>query len=181
MAKLATDEELEARRRRPGQVQPFARVMARVAAPALKKRGLTRAELLVDWPRIVGRYFAAHTAPLKLAYPRGRGDGGVLHLAVAPGLATAVQHDAPRLIERINAYVGHGAVLRLKLTAGLPEPPDRLSPLPPRPTRAGPSPAVAAVAEGPLRDALQRLERHLPPAAEPRGDPGGDPSGARRP
>ena len=155
-----TAEELDAKLRRPGQVQLFGRVMARIAGPALKKRGLTRAELLVDWPRIVGPYFAAHTAPLKLVYRRGRGDGGVLHLAVAPALATAVQHEAPRLVERINAYVGHGAIGQLRLSGGLPAAPAPRALRAP-PVAMAPSPAVAALDEGPLRDALHRLERHM--------------------
>lgn len=152
--------------RRPGQVQPLARVLARVAGPALRKRGLTRAELLLDWSSIAGPYFAAHTSPLKLTYPRGKGDAGVLHLAVSPALATAVQHDAPRLVERINAWLGHRAIGGLRLV-GMEQPPPappRIAP-PPRPKPAGP--AVAAVGDGPLRDALARLERHF-------ADPGTD-------
>lgn len=154
----------ESARRRPGQVQAFGRVLARVTAPALKKRGLTHAELLVDWPRIVGAWFAEHTAPVKLAYPRGRGDAGTLFLAVAPALATVVQHDSPRLIERINIYFGHAAIARLRLTASTVSAPVRRKPLkiPLRGPVAAPSPAVANLGEGPLRAALERLERRLP-------------------
>lgn len=153
----------DATRRRPGQVQAFARVMARVTAPALKKRGLTQAELLIDWPQIVGPYFAKHTAPVRLTYQRGRGDAGILHLAVSPALATALQHEAPRLIERINTHAGHKAVERLKLVAAaLAVAPQRKRSILPPPVAAQPPQAVAAVEEGPLRDALRRLARHFP-------------------
>lgn len=146
--------------RRPGQVQPIGSVVVRVAAPALRKRGLTRAELLTDWPQIVGPYFAAHTSPVKLSYPRGRGDAGVLDLAAAPALATAIQHDAPRLTERINAWFGHRAVGRIRLV-GAELPPAPPPPPPPVPRPPADVPAVAGLAAGPLRDALARLARHL--------------------
>lgn len=148
--------------RRARRTQRIGAVAARVAAPALKKRGLTNAELLVSWHHIVGSYFAHHLLPTRVTWPRGRGDCGVLHLTVAPGLATAVQHETPRLIERINGFFGHAAIARIKLTAGAiptirPEHPRLRMPAP-----APESSAVAAFGEGPLHDALARLERHLP-------------------
>jgi len=153
----ANDEQAERARR----TQRIGAVAARLAGPALKKRGLTNAELLVAWPQIVGPYFARHLMPTRVTWPRGRGDCGLLHLTVAPGLATAVQHEAPRLIERINGFFGHAAIGRLKLIAGtIPARPER--PRPRLPATGPPSPEVAALGEGPLRDALARLERHLP-------------------
>ncbi|MEZ5668400.1 MAG: DciA family protein [Alphaproteobacteria bacterium] len=147
--------------RRGGRARPIGRLVARVAAPALKKRGLTRAELLVDWAQVVGPYFAAHTAPLKLSFPRGRSDAGVLQLAVAPGLAVAIQHEAPRLIERINGWFGHAAIGRLTLTTAGPPVRAARRRMPAPPAAAAMPAAVAAMDESPLKLALARLNRHF--------------------
>ena len=85
---------------------------------ALGRRGFAEGGLALDWAAIVGEEVAANTLPLKLAYPRGARAGGTLHLKVASGYALVVAHCEPQLIERVNAYLGHGAVARLKLTQG---------------------------------------------------------------
>ena len=149
-------------KRRPGQTQPIGKIFARIAAPALKKRGLTNAELLMAWPQVVGSYFALHTAPLRLTFPRGRGEAGVLHLSASAGLVTAIQHDAPRLIERINGYFGHKAVGRLKLSATRQVRPVKRRRLPsePGPTRPPPA-AISALEDSPMKEALIRLHRQV--------------------
>ena len=61
--------------------------------------------------------------PLKLAFPRGERRDGTLILRVRGSFAIELQHMAPQLLERINGYLGYGAVARLKFEQGrLPRP-----------------------------------------------------------
>lgn len=85
---------------------------------ALGRRGFAEGGLALDWPAIVGADVAANCLPLKIVYPRGARVGGTLHLKVSSGYATVLAHCAPQVIERVNAYLGHGAVLRLRLVQG---------------------------------------------------------------
>ena len=85
---------------------------------ALGRRGFAEGGLALDWAAIVGEDIAANTLPLKVSYQRGARRGGTLHLKVASGYAPIVAHCEPQLLERVNAYLGFGAVERLKLTQG---------------------------------------------------------------
>ncbi len=120
---------------------------SKLGTPILGKRGgglLVR--LKGDWPAIVGAEWADQTWPAAL----GR-DGG-LQLRTLPAAALEVQHRAPLLIDRINAFVGRPAVTRLRLVQG---------PLPlPRPARAPKSPVLSA-------DAAARIEVQLRDIADP--------------
>lgn len=130
--------------------------VSKLGAPILGKRGgglLIR--LKADWPAIVGAEWAAATWPTAL----GR-DGG-LKLRTISAAALEVQHRAPLLIERINAYLGRPAVTRLRLVQGpLPLPPPARRPL--VPTLAAAEAALIEVqlrdiADPELRGALARL------------------------
>ena len=85
---------------------------------AFGRRGFAEGGLALDWASIVGEEIAANTLPLKVSYPRGARLGGTLHLKVTSGYAVIIGHCEPQLLERVNAYLGYGAVERLKLTHG---------------------------------------------------------------
>ena len=85
---------------------------------ALGRRGFAEGGLALDWAAVVGEEIAANTLPLKVAYPKGSRSGGTLHLKVASGYALVIAHCEPQLIERVNAYLGYGAIQRLTLTQG---------------------------------------------------------------
>lgn len=93
----------------------ISRSLYKLTKPVLEKRGASFAALVASWPDIVGPRFADDTALDRLVQPRGGGPG-VLHVRVTPALALELQHRAPQVVERINAYLGHGAVERLALT-----------------------------------------------------------------
>ena len=142
----------------------IARSLAKVTRPALEKRGRAFAALVAAWPELAGPRLAGDTALDRLAQPRGGGPG-TLHLRVTPVLAHEVQHLAPQLIERINAFLGHAAIERIAL-AQRPIPrlagQSRRSPAPPGPARRqAAAAATQAVADEALRDALARLGAHL--------------------
>lgn len=129
--------------RRQGELRPLAQSVAGVVRPLLKERPTAEAGLLLDWPAIVGEELAALARPLKVRFdhPAERRQG-VLELACDGPAALELQHRAPQLIERVNAYLGYPAIARLRFRQGRrpartapPEQPARLAakplPLPP--------------------------------------------------
>ena len=93
----------------------ISRSIYKLTKPVLERRGAAFAALVAGWPDIVGPRFAEDTALDRLVQPRGGGPGA-LHLRVTPALALELQHRAPQVVERINAFLGHAAVDRLMLT-----------------------------------------------------------------
>jgi hypothetical protein len=99
--------------------------VAKIAAPVLGRRGFGEAQVILEWPSVVGQDLARDTMPVKLSFDRGAAErvGGTLHLRAAPGAALEVQHLAPLIIERINTFFGYRAVARLAIRQGpLPQP-----------------------------------------------------------
>lgn len=95
--------------------------MSKVAGPVIRKRGLAEARIVTDWPKIVGAQVAACTCPERLA-PGADGIEGTLHIRVAGGWATELQHLEPVFVEKVNTYFGYKAVARMRLRQGpLPE------------------------------------------------------------
>jgi hypothetical protein len=148
---------------RKGRMQALAASLPRIAGKALGKRGLAEGGLVTDWTAIVGDQIADSTLPIKLAFTGRERRDGTLHLRVAGAIALELQHLEPQLIERINAYLGYGAVARLRLERGpLPKPVRRrlaepkAAPLAPAETAAIDQ-SVAGIADEALRQSLARL------------------------
>jgi hypothetical protein len=130
---------------------------------AFARYGFAYGDLLAQWPAIMGD-IAAHAAPEKIKWPRGAGDearklGGTLVLRAAPGRALDLQYQGPFIIERVNAYLGHGAITAIKIAQGPPEPPAARREAPAlSPAGAEALDArLSVVADEPLRSALRRL------------------------
>lgn len=121
-----------------------------IAAPALRKRGFAQARLITDWPAIVGEMLARDTLPQKLAFPRGSKTDAVLHLRVASGFAIELQHMAPQVVDRINAFFGYRAVAQLRYVQG-PIPPQKQA-------RHVPAPRVSDIDEARLRLSTEAIE-----------------------
>ena len=83
------------------------------------KRARAFAGLKRDWKDVVGAEFSDIASPEKFDPPRGR-KPGVLAVKAVPGAALILQHDAPRLIERINNYLGTDAVGKISIIPGSP-------------------------------------------------------------
>jgi hypothetical protein len=143
---------------------PIAAVVARVARPLLKKRGLAEARLLTEWRAIAGAGTAERSMPERLVRARKGGEGGVLRLRVAGAWALEFQHAAPQLIERINAYFGYPAVAGIRLVQAPLAP--RARPRP-EPTPLPPADEAALLAltgkidDPELREQLRRLGRAI--------------------
>lgn len=145
----------------------IATLLSPITGKALGRRGFAEQQLLVLWRDIVGAEHARYSIPLRLR--RGRNNkGGTLKIRAESGIALLMQHDAPRIIERINRDSGYELVARLEFVqAPLPETPvstgtsvistpKRMSPVP-----SEKPPFVPDIDHPPLRKALQRLAESL--------------------
>jgi len=146
---------------RRGVMRAVGASLPRIAKPVLGKQGLGEAQLLQEWPAIVGEALARQCWPIKLTFARGERRDGTLRLRVAPALALEIQHREPILLERINGYFGYRAVTRLVLTQGPPPLPEQAAPVPPRPLLPSERQALErrleGIADPALRAALERL------------------------
>lgn len=125
-------------------------------------------ELRARWREIVGESLAGRSEPVKLV--RARSGGATLELRVAGPVAALVQHQAPLIIDRLNLYLGPGAVARLRIVQG---PLSRAAPARSAPPARRIRPPLDAAAEralaeslasareGPLKEALLRLGREV--------------------
>lgn len=145
--------------RRQG-LRPLGDSLSRVVRPLVKDRPLAETQLLLEWSSIVGEELAALTRPLKVRFDRpAERLGGVLELACDGGAALELQHRAPQLLERVNAWLGYPAIARLRLrqierrpAAGSPPaPPSAPAPVLP------PAPPLPSTGDEALDGALERL------------------------
>jgi len=153
------------RQRRRGPVM-LAELVGRILAPVTKKRGFATTDLISAWPEIVGQRFADCTRPEKIVWPRGEemeGAPALLVLRVDGPRAVFVQHEAGQIVERVNAFLGYGAIGHIRIIqapvkgAGLEEA-QKDEPLAPE-AEARLAETLAAVPDEGLRAALDRLGR----------------------
>jgi hypothetical protein len=111
---MATGRNSGTFERRSG-MRALGAAVARVTAPAFRRRGFAEAGILTDWSRIVGAQLATQTEPEKLSFARGKRVDGTLQIRVSGAWATELQHLAPQVIERVNSYFGYRAVDRLAI------------------------------------------------------------------
>jgi len=154
------------RERQPG-LRAVGVATSRLAAPIVARSGGgVLARIKAEWPAIIGRELAAAT------WPEALGSGGVLRLRVASAIALDLQHRAPLVIERVNAFFGRPVATRLALVQGpLPSAPPSRAPsrtIPPA-AEAALDRQVAGIADSELRAALARLGRAILATPEPEG------------
>ena len=148
---------------------PLPRSLAQLTQPiardALGRKSAALGTVMADWADIVGPDLAARATPEKLAPERRAEDGGILTLRTTPAAALEIQHDAPRILQRVNAYLGFKAVARIALRQA---PPDRrTAPSPPPKRVLGASDAqdldrvLKGVGDPALHDALAGLGRSV--------------------
>lgn len=90
-----------------GGPRPVGALVPRLTRAAFRRRSPAGAQLMADWPAVVGPALAAVTTPRRLAQ-------GTLTIACAGPVAMELAHLGPQLIARINAHVGRIAVERLR-------------------------------------------------------------------
>ncbi len=125
-------------------------------AAAFARAGFPDATLILRWPESVGADVARFAEPVRLQQGP---EGAVLTLKCEPGAAVFLQHQTRSLIERLNAYLGAGRIVRLKFVPGSLAPAQRV---PDHPAKARPGMGkMPAESEGKpsLASALERLAR----------------------
>ena len=132
----------------------LAAIVPVVVRSAFRRRSPGAAHVLAEWEAIAGPAIAAISRPRRLF-------AGTLSISVSSANALELQHYCTTLIERINSHLGHRAVSRLRFVQDFSAAP---SPPPPLRRASGGNAAARAVAHlpgGALRDALERLGRHV--------------------
>lgn len=138
--------------RRRFSAQPLADLVAPCIEPVLQRQGFSEADVLMHWPEIVGDGLAQHCRPLKLQWPARAPRGGdsepaTLIVRVEGVFALTLQHMAPVILQRVNAYLGWRCVGKLAMRQG-PLPPSKRA----RQTTAAADPAAAASAAAATAD-----------------------------
>ena len=135
-----------------GLPRPVGALIPAITRPAFRRRAPASAQILADWPLIVGPALSAVTEPRRLV-------GGTLTLACPGPVALELSHLTAQLAERINTHVGARLVERLRFVQTTLTPPTAPCPAaPPDPALAAKAAAaVATLPEGQLRDALAAL------------------------
>jgi hypothetical protein len=135
-----------------GGPRPLGAILPRLTRPAFKRRSPAGAQLMADWPAVIGPALAAVSQPKRLS-------AGTLTLACSGPIAMELTHLAPELIARINAHLGGAQVERLRFVQEAQRrtlPPAR-RPEPQLPERV--TAELATLRSEPLRAALEKLAR----------------------
>jgi hypothetical protein len=147
-----TDRDMTNRRGIVHGPRPLGALVPGVTRAAFRRHSPAAAQIMADWPIIVGPKVASMTTPRRL-------DRGVLTIACAGPVAMNLHYVGVELMKRINGHLGGQPVHSLRFTqAGMP----RQAPPPPLPPPEAVGEAEAAVAglpPGDLRRALSALGR----------------------
>lgn len=141
-----------------------------LAKAAFVRHGFASEQLISQWSVIIGQPFASYCVPDKINWPRSATDaspkiGGTLVLRAVSGRGLDLQYEGPRIIERVNQFLGYGAITALKimqdsLVVEQPKPA-------PRPISAQAKQAwqekIDDIADNELKAALARLAAHAAP------------------
>lgn len=99
----------------------LAELVGRALDPLTARRGFATAELIAGWAEIVGVRYADCSRPERIVWSRGaanKDQPGTLVVAVEGPRALLLQHEADQIVERVNSFLGHGAVGRIKIVQG---------------------------------------------------------------
>ena len=129
---------------------------------AFARYGFAQSELVGRWPEIAGEALALVSAPERIKYPRGSGEnaqksGGTLVVRAAPGRALELQYAVPAIIERINRFLGYGAVSAVKIVQAATWPGQVSAPRPVKELKILFEQELAAIEDESLKAALRRL------------------------
>ncbi len=138
-----------------------------ITRAAFARHGFAQADIVANWPEIVGEELAAVSAPERIKWPRGSGEaaqrsGGTLVIKAAAGRALELQYEASRIIGRINGFFGYGAVGAIKVMQAT----GTIFRTAPKPVSLPEKPVceqeLARLEDSPLKAALERLGRASP-------------------
>lgn len=126
-------------------------LIPRLARPAFRRRSAAAAQIIADWPAIMGPELAAMAEPLKLS-------AGTLTLACTGPAAMELSLLGPVVMDRVNAHLGRVAVSRLSFRQRAPRALPVRKPVPPPAELPQDTAArLDSLPEGELRAALERM------------------------
>ena len=142
---------------------------AAITRPAFQRHGFASEQLVAQWASIVGGGTAALARPERITWPRANGQlkqklGGTLVLRAPAAFALDIHYDTPRLIERINQFLGYGAITAIKVVkqADMPLPKQGRY----KPTLSATAAwhqQMTGIQEPKLQDALAKLASEISP------------------
>ena len=95
------------------------RHFAALSKAAFQRHGFASLELAAQWRVIVGECAAAEAHPEKINWPKQADAkaklGGTLVIRAPAALALDVHYDTPRIIDRVNQYLGYKAISAIKV------------------------------------------------------------------
>jgi hypothetical protein len=141
-----------------------------LAQAAFTRHGFASEQLISQWDAVIGQPYASHCVPEKINWPRSASDesrkmGGTLYLRVNAGRGLELHYEIPRLIERVNQFLGYGAIAAIKIVQSTHEAkPEKPAPKPIHPdvTKAW-AENIDDIADDGLKAALARLATHAAP------------------
>jgi hypothetical protein len=145
---------------------PVSDVASRILDPVLRKRTGMSVALVQSWEEIVGARLAAKSRPEKIQWRRRPDDGSPYEPATlviaADGLAALhIQHETTEIIARANAFLGFGAIGKVRIVQKPVMPVGPMRPARPRnltaQEKARVDDTVAGVEDDGLKEALARL------------------------
>lgn len=146
--------------KRGGRARAVSEMIPAIGATACRRFGFVQSSVVSRWAEIVGERYAEVSAPESIRFPRGKREGGVLHLVISGANGTMVQHCAPAIVERVNRFFGYEAVTKLAIRQGLvsrPAPATAQATFRPAPLELGDS--LRAIADPELKAVLESLAR----------------------
>jgi hypothetical protein len=149
---------------RSKRARPVSDLVAQAGGAAFRRFGFVQSSIVSRWREIVGPRYAAVSSPESIRFPVGRKSGGILTLVVEGAHAPMMQHVAPVIQERVNAFFGYPAVARVSFRQGIVQTARaRPRPAPPslRPLPAELGDSLREVADPELRACLESLARGL--------------------
>lgn len=140
-------------------------LLGSILDPVLRKRAGISLSLVQSWPEIAGPFAGERSRPEKVIWPRGKASGAgaaaTLVIACEASAALELQHETSEIIARVNGFLGHAAIGKVKLVQKgvLPDaapPRDKPGPITGE-ERAAIARLTAGIENAGLRAALDRL------------------------
>ncbi len=161
---MHSDQPRTGKWRRQGATR-LDRLVDPLLTPIVSKAGFGSAAILSEWRDIVGGALGERTRPEKIVWPRQTEDQpkpATLVVRAEGGDALEIQHMTREIIDRINAFFGWPAVAKVKVrqapvvSRAMPVAADEAPAAPPAADLSG-------IDDPGLREALERLGRHVRP------------------
>ena len=139
-----------------------------IAKAAFQRHGFASEQLAAQWSLIVGDAVASVATPDKIKWPTQGGaqkQGGTLTLKAKAGRALEVQYEIPRIIEKLNQFLGYGAISAIKViqTADLPDMPKPIKRPMSQAAKAAWDQKFESIEDEHLKAALAKLAQHTAP------------------